>query len=329
MTLWPTVEEERAKALDARLGRKSTSPWKSNGLVLSIVFFFLTLLGVGAFIIFFRNGILGAIVCIGIAELLIQKKKFFGTGIESALWASGLGLFLSALPSSGKIEALLVIALCAVIAGVRVRSAFFGTIAACLVVGYAGAKWDDPWPAVVVALAIAFASIVAMTRVWKRPSTEELFAWLAIVMPFAAYASPLIRFQWKPQMAIALVFAIFGLTSMAIAIKRLDRATLISAAISLAIASAEARELFHRALEVRLMIAGALLIAIAAVISRVLRNKTTGFVTTPSSMTRYDEAMQLAGAFAMAHANPQSANAAPQRESGGGNFGGAGASGDY
>jgi len=329
MTLWPPVEDERAKALDARLGRKSTSQWKSNGLILSIVFFFLTLLGVGAFVIFFHNGYVGAVVCIVIAEVLIQKKKFFGTGIESALWASALGLIVSELPSSGKIEALLVIAFCAVIAGVRMRNAFFGTIAACLVVGYAGAKWDDPWPAVVIALAIAFASIVAMMREWKRPSTEELFAWLAIVMPFAAYGSPVVRYEWKPQMSIAITFAIFGLMSMAIAIKRRDRATLISAAISLAIACVEARDVIHATPQVRLMIAGALLVAIAAAVSRALRNKTTGFVTTPSSMTRYDEAMQLAGAFSMAHAAPQHATAEPQRESGGGNFGGAGASGDY
>jgi len=119
------------------------------------------------------------------------------------------------------------------------------------------------------------------------------------------------------------------LMSMAIAIKRRDRATLISAAISLAIACVEVRDVIHATPQVRLMIAGALLVAIAAAVSRALRNKMTGFVTTPASMTRYDEAMQLAGAFSMAHAAPQHATAEPQRESGGGNFGGAGASGDY
>jgi len=116
---------------------------------------------------------------------------------------------------------------------------------------------------------------------------------------------------------------------MAIAIKRRDRATMISAAISLAIAIVEARDLFYATLEARLMIAGALLITVAAIVARVLRGKTAGFVATPSSMTRYDEAMQLAGAFSMAHAGSQHAAAAPERESGGGSFGGAGASGDY
>lgn len=328
MTLWPSVEDERAKALDARLGRKSTSPWKSNGLILSIVFFILTLLGVLAFVFFF-HAVVGAVVCIVVAEVLIQKKKFFGTGIESALWASALGLILSELPSTGKIEALLAVALCAVIAGVRMRNAFFGTVAACIVVAYAGAKWDDPWPAVVVALTIGFAAIIALMREWKRPSNEELFAFIAVVMPLAAYATPVFRYQAKSQLSLALVFAIFGATSMAIAIKRRDRATMISAAISLAIAIVEARDLFYATLEARLMIAGALLIAVAAIVSRALRNKTTGFVATPSSMTRYDEAMQLAGAFSMAHASPQHAAAAPERESGGGSFGGAGASGDY
>src|ERR1051326_7362398 len=328
MTLWPSVEDERAKALDARLGRKSTSPWKSNGLILSIVFFILTLLGVLAFVFFF-HAVVGAVVCIAVAEVLIQKKKFFGTGIESALWASALGLIVSELPSTGKIEALLVVAFCAVIAGARMRNAFFGTVAACLVVAYAGAKWEDPWPAVVVALTIGFASIIALMREWKRSSNEELFAFIAVVMPLAAYASPLFRDETKPQLSLALVFAIFGALAMAIAITRRDRATMISAAISLAIAIVEARDLFYATLETRLMIAGALLIAVAAIVARVLRSKTTGFVATPSSMTRYNEAMQLGGAFSMAHATPQHAAAASERESGGGNFGGAGASGDY
>jgi MFS family permease len=327
--IWPSVEDERIKALDARLGRKSTSAWKSNGMILSIVFFVLTALGITAFALLFRVPIFDAIVCVAVAEFLIQKKRFFGTGIESGLWAAALTFILIDLPHTGEVEALLAIALAAAIVGLRMRNAFFGAIAAALVVAYAGAKWDDPWPAVVVALAIAFACVIALTREWKRRSTEDLFAFGAVLMPLAAYATPLIRHEGKPQLSLAAVFAIFGAAMLVVAIKRRDRATMISAAIALAVASVEARDLIHASVEVKLMIAGALLIAIAAALSRALRDATSGFVTTPSSMTRYDEAMQLAGTFSVAHATPQQTPASPHRESGGGSFGGAGSSGEY
>ena len=75
------------------------------------------------------------------------------------------------------------------------------------------------------------------------------------------------------------------------------------------------------------MLAGALLVAIGAALSRALRDRTRGFVVTPSSVTKYDEAMQIIGTINIAHASPT--HAEPQRESGGGSFGGAGASGDY
>ena len=146
-------------------------------------------------------------------------------------------------------------------------------------------------------------------------------------MPVAGYVAALILHDGKPDLSIAATFAIAGSAILVVGIMRRDRATMITAAIMIAIASIEARDLVHESYEVKRMFAGALLVAIAAAISRALRDAKRGFVITPSSMTKYDEAMQIAGTIAMAHASP--AHAEPQRESGGGNFGGAGASGTY
>ena len=74
--------------------------------------------------------------------------------------------------------------------------------------------------------------------------------------------------------------------------------------------------------------AGLALVVIGAILSRALRGKTDGFVVTPTSVTRYDEAMQIAATVALAP-HHQAEPAAPQRESGGGGFGGAGASGEF
>ena len=63
------------------------------------------------------------------AEWLIRQRRFFGTGIESALWIGALFAIIFSLPSSGKPEALLVFAAACAMAGLRVRSAVFGTAA--------------------------------------------------------------------------------------------------------------------------------------------------------------------------------------------------------
>ena len=323
----PPVADERANALHALVPASAASTWKRHGVILGLVFFWLTLLGVSALSLLFPVHVFIAMLCIALAEFLIQKKHFFGTGIELALWSAALVHFILSLPSSGKVEAILVFALAAAIVGLRMRNAFAGALASILVVAYAAAKWHSAWPAIAIALVIAIACVLALMLEWRRPSSEQLFAFTAVVMPVAGYVAALILHDGKPDLSIAATFAIAGSAILVVGIMRRDRATMITAAIMIAIASIEARDLVHESYEVKQMFAGALLVAIAAAISRALRDAKRGFVITPSSMTKYDEAMQIAGTIAMAHASP--AHAEPQRESGGGNFGGAGASGTY
>ena len=117
MTLWPSVADERAIALHARLGKGNPPQWKSHGPLLATVFFFLTLLAIGAFsALFFSAHLVIAAICIVVAELLIQRSHFFGTGIESGLWVGAIASILFSLPRSGSVEAILVIALGAVVA---------------------------------------------------------------------------------------------------------------------------------------------------------------------------------------------------------------------
>jgi hypothetical protein len=335
MILGPSVAEERAKSLASR-GIETTIPWKnnwkSNGMVLRAVFFVLTIVCVAAVALLFETlhlprYIPAAIMCIVVAESLIQGKRFFGTGIESALWASALVLCILALPSSGRVEAFLVFALAAAIIGARMRSAFFGVIAATLVVVYAGEKWGTVAP-IVAGGVFGLIGAIALAREWKRESTEELFAAMAIVTPAAGYITSLFEKVEKSRWEIAAAFAIGGGAAMFAAIRLRSRAMIVAASAAIAIAAVEARDLIDASVETKQIIAGIALIAIARAIAYALRDRKDGFVVTPSSMTRYDEAIQLIGAVAVPPVSGP-AQGGPKIESGGSSFGGAGSGGAY
>lgn len=328
MNWWPSVDEERLDAL-----RPNSSPWRSHGIVLSIVFFGLTVLAIVALnalaeLWHLPEGMVTAAVAIAVAEWLIHRRRFFGTGIESALWLGALFSIIFALPSSGKPEALLVFVAACAIAGFRVRSALFGCAAVVLVLSYIAVKADSAWPAMAFGIAAALVAAVALQREWQRPSTERLIGMVMIVMPVAAE----IAWAVAGRGTAPLPFAVLAALLFALGIRGRDRVTLATGALTAGIAAFEARELFDFPLELKLIAGGALLIATAVAVARALRGRKTGFVIEPSAVTPYDEAMQILATLPSAHpasADPAAA-AAPEIKSGGGSsFGGAGAGGGY
>src|SRR5579884_2337158 len=260
---WPTPEEERAGA------------WKRFSLLLQCVFFFLTTLAVAAFALLFefKGNWFVLLVSVGVSELLIQKKHFWRTGIEAALWLGGLYAFIFSLPSSGKPEALLVLAAAAALAGWRVRYALFGTLAMVLVTAYFA--WRHlPHEALAFGCGIAVVAAFACTRAWKRPSTELLWQMLLIVMPVAGYAASDTSFyatETATFFAFAIVFAMIG-------IRYRVRVPLVASGIAIAIAALDAHKQIPLATETQLMIAGIALLIVAAAIARALRRRTHGFV---------------------------------------------------
>ena len=149
MSWIPSVAEERAQALrHLPVASVEPSPWRHNGLVLQIVFFVLVALAVAAlfglfYLLHLPRGVLTAAIAIGTAELLIRQLHFFSTGLESALWLCGTFAVIFGFPSTGAVEAILVFALAAALSGWRMRNAFFGIVAAVLVVAYVAAKWQS------------------------------------------------------------------------------------------------------------------------------------------------------------------------------------------
>ncbi|MEA2339534.1 MAG: hypothetical protein QOE82_3541, partial [Thermoanaerobaculia bacterium] len=261
--------------------------------------------------------------------------------VESALWLCGTYAFLFGLPSQGKVEALLAFTAVTALSGWRMRNAFFGVFAAVLVIAYVAAKWDHT-PELVMSIAalIAIVAAVDLRRVWQRPSTERLFAGLALAMPVAGYVATIVQRMFKNSQPANLVVAgILAITAVVLLIAGIlwrERVLLVSAAFSLAMAEIEIRTLFDYPAEAKLIAAGAIVIAIAVIIERAMRGRTQGLVVTVAPTGAYDEAMQIGGIIAVAphgdapaahpHTGPDLADSSSATDK---SFGGAGAGGGY
>lgn len=327
-----TAGQERARLLrerleDAGLKRAASAlpevPWRSHGVLLQIVLFALTCAGLGAFYWLLHElyvplpEIVTGCVAIAWAEYLINARRWFGTGVEGALWIGGLFAFISALPNSGQPEKDLVMMAAAGIAGVRVRNPLFGALAAIFLTLYFEEKLDL---GVVAALVIATIAVFALLRTWRRPSTEWLWIAIVIVAPIAG------RFLadevWRTVTII--LYTAFGLLTLALAIRNRHHALFLSAGVALAIASTDGARLLTQPVEAKLALGGAVLLAGSWLLSRALRDRTSGIVVTPSSLTNFDDALELAATASLEQPQFES-----PRDGDGGRFGGAGATGSY
>lgn len=324
----PSIADERALELRARgFDAPIAVPWRRNSLGLSILFFVLTSIAVFATFGFFKlidlpgAGYVTAAISLALAEWLIRTRRFFGTGIESALWLGGLFAFIFGLPGEGRTEVILLFAAASAIAGRRVRNPLLGGLASALAIGYFVAK-EAHVAAVVTAIVVTLLAVAAVSREWQRPSTEALWMVLALVSTPVATLGSLRRIEawWS------IVFVLLAAALIATGLKLRSHTPLIASAVNGVIAAAilAAHDLLPFVLEWRLAVAGAALLAASALIARQLRGRTTGIVTTPDSLTTADEDLQiLATIAAQPHVEVQPAT--PE----GGRFGGAGSTGEF
>jgi hypothetical protein len=321
MRAWPTVEEERAVAL----GQKT--PWRRLSIAMQVVLFVLTIIGVGAFyalsdLLHFPPGRMTLIAALATAEMVIRRTRFWRTGVEAALWLGGLFAFIFSLPSSGKPEAILLFAAAAAIAGLRVRHALFGTLAMVLVCVYLAAR-DWRWAAFGLAIAITVIAAAALTRMIRRPSTEALWEVSVMVMPLAGYGCA--KRDFASNAVVIAMYATLAILFLAVAMRFRMRVLLLAMVVSTAIAVVEAHDFIPLSVEWELIVAGALILALATVIIRLLRSRERGFVLDERKREEED-LLQIAAMLPLGTpAAPQPADQTPT----GGEFGGAGASGTF
>lgn len=315
-----SVEHERALLL--RDVAPMEIPWRTHRLLLRAVLFVLTTLGVGAFYLLLEafdvewKGLITGVIAIAVAELLIHLRRWWWTGVEEALWLAATYALVSELPSSGRPEALLVLALAAAVPGWRVRNPLFGAAAACFVVQYFEQRFDL---GVVSAIVLAALAVLALLRTWRRPSTEWLFIAIAVVLPVAgrADADPI----WRTMTII--LYTAFGAATLYLAIRKRHHAFFVSGGIALAIAATDFAERIALPDEAKLAAAGALLLVGSWLAARALKEKTQGLVATPAKLTTFDDDLEIAATLALPQQNFE------QRMESGGEFGGAGATGKY
>ncbi len=317
-----TADQERARVINHRWPEANLpQPWHGYGLLGQIVFFLLTVAGIAAFYTLTKQELLTAVLCIVLAEFLIHGRRWFGTGVEAALWIGGLFSALAALPNTGAPEANLLIAAAAGIAGFRVRNPLFGALAAFFVTYYLEVKADL---GTIAAMLIATFALIALHRTWRRPSTEWLFIILLVTMPFAAQAHADRR--WA-LLTIALAGG-FAAISFACALRKRHHAMFAGAAAAAIVAVGTVHSRFGISEEAVSAISGAVLLVASLATSRLLRGRTTGFVVTPAKLTAFDDDLETLATVAIAP--PHSAGNPPEvRPQGEGGFGGAGATGDY
>jgi hypothetical protein len=325
----PSVAEERALELRARKLPAPGVPWRTNTVFWSLLLFTLTVLTVAAAFWLLdefglpKGWLIGA-VALAVAELLIRRYRFFGTGVESALWIGGLFAVIFGLHGSGKPEALLLFVAASAIAGFRMRNAVFGATAAVVMVAYFAAR-DVRAVAAAFGLALSMAALLAITRELRRPSTEWLLCALLIIPPIAGAvvsARQLSAVWATAYLAAACACAVVGIRTRA-------HALLIAAAVhtSLAIGTLAVHHLLPWQPEWQMITGGAILLALSAALSRALRSRTAGMVITPERLTPFDDTLQVGGALALQAG--MSPGAPPREIGGGGRFGGGGASGDF
>ena len=337
MNRWrPTVDEERWLLLGTRWPEYAVcapvaagrGPWRASGTIARVALAALGLvIAMAAYVVAFALGLpatvlVGGLALIVAAEWLIQARGFWSSGIEEALWFAGaLGIaFWSGLERQPE----LLIAGTALLAGLRLGNALL-ILAAALVAGW----WlqSTHWPAAYGWLLAALAALCAGGREFRRPSSDQICSLLMVALPLAAYAPRLAGFDATDRTGLVMfALAALGLLAAALAWRRRAHAPLLCALACLGCVAHFIASRSGLPLYAKLLLDGALLLAVTLLVERRLRQPWRGIDAVGEDSERL-ALLQAAGAAALTpvHAPPADQGA----RGGGGGFAGGGSSERY
>lgn len=345
--LRPTVQEERRLVIAGRARswkrsgwitaeqlaeiRSSLSlQWQPGSFLSRAAFFFLTMIAVGAFFGILHlarlpfRGVVMAIVCCSLAELLMIKKRFYHSGLEEALYLGGLFALIFALPGPARDEGLLLFAAASLIAGWRVLNPWFVVLGSVFVVVYVNARFNE-LAGGICATVLGVAALLLLSVSFRRPFHADVVAGIAVISPLLVWVTGTVL---RNDLGVwpLLLFVIFIVAAVVTFLGRLH-AALLTALVAGALLGYEISQNFKWPDEIKLILSGAVTFAAAVLVERFLRTDRRGL----TSRKALDRDMNLFDVLAVPIAAQAVMPSAPeaQRSQGEGGFGGAGASGDY
>jgi hypothetical protein len=331
----PTVDEERWQAVAAIAGeseitRERSGGWRSFGIFARIGFFILGFISASALGGLFALGgsprvsaVMTGILCIVAAEILIATTRWYRAGLDEALHWTGVTMVCFGLAPWNHERVMFTIAgIATLIAAVRLLNPILSTIALIL---FAFALPDATRASFCAALAVI--ALALITRRIARPSIEHALAALVIVMSAAAYLfAKDIHFD-ALDWPIAVALLVYAIAALVIGMVFRLHAPLIALFTTLGAFAVEIRNLTGMLLEVRLIVWGTLLLAVAIALDRLLRTPRNGITSEKLRDDHFLALAELAGAAALTpHAKPEPAHGL---QTGGGSYGGGGATGDF
>lgn len=344
-------------ARDAAWIAERTGGWSAATLLARCAFFVLGIFGAGLIATVFNLLhvphflLLSGLLLVGAAEWLVVKRRFFAAGIEEALELAGLLIIafdvldVQAGPSSVRVS--LLITLMLLIAGLRLLNPLFITLSALAFSWALGFMWEHPsrdgMPDAAAAgaycMALSWMALYINRVAFRRPSYDQIFNWLAVTMPVAAFLwfetqhlSALSNGPWAAGLsvrwlAVAMLIA-FGLTALVVGIRRRTHAPILAFMACVGCIAYELRDLTTLPLHVKLLGGGSLVLFLTIALDRYLRTPRRGITSNEFEENKGSlELLQIAGVGGLTPLSPVQPDA--QFKGAGGNYGGGGASGRY
>jgi len=328
-----------AADLQDRFGGWKTSTWWARilGVLLGLL---ATGLLSGVLWVLPARWLVGGALLMLAAEWLVAQRRVYRSGVEEAVYLCGavcvVVQILDWSSGSNAGAACALIATAVLLVGWRLLNPVLTTLA---VAGYSlaiamtgGTGYGNQWhsgAAAVFCAALAVMALLAGARQWRRPSHDRMFDGLVIVMPWLAYAW-LMALDWtgRSQNHLALAVAAgFCVICCVIGAMRRSHPPLIGAAGSLVCMACSLHYLLPWTVHWQLIVAGAVLLLVAVLLERLLRDRNAGLTSMPLQEPAGIDIAQFAGAAHLAAA-PGPAPA-PAVQGQGGDFAGGGASGRF
>jgi uncharacterized membrane protein YgcG len=353
----PSAAEERWLAVADVAGEKTvtaadTGGWRTASLLPRCAFFLLGILASAALFglaITLSNSAIGAgfftaFICIGVAELLITSKRFFGMGFEEALWLCGAMSLLPVFISHASDRSIAVgIAIAFAATALRLVNPLFATCA------LAAASWrmslDGGWQAATIAFAIGTViAWLALRKNFARPSAQRFAEWMSVVLPLGAYLWAK-QFNFEPwryldrevtidsmtSFALPLVLIAAAAIALTLGLRWRQHALLIASVLCVVLLAIEFRDVSGLTIEAKLIVYGIVVLISSVILERRLRRP---HGVTSLSLGHDSDAWKIielgtAATLATSSQHRDSTPGGNELEQGGGSYGGAGSSGSF